>query len=157
MIFFLKARLHRTHANTFIFLLPLQLQLRNYSQIFAEIVGDYHVQIKETNINTLYATLSSIPDKTFRGQQHSQMNGEKTQYELKKSSEILHYWKDVTNETQEGQCQLHVSATVHGSLVNSIQSTFIAAQFWLSASHHCYFRKLSINGRTFYNFTQFWF
>lgn len=80
---FLKARLHRTHANRFIFLLPLQLQLRNYSQIFAEIVGGYHVQIKETNINTLYATLSSIPDKTIRGQQHSQMNGEKTQYELK--------------------------------------------------------------------------
>lgn len=42
------------------------------------------MQIKETNINALYATLSSIPDKSFRGQQHSQMNGEKTQYELKK-------------------------------------------------------------------------
>lgn len=42
------------------------------------------MQIKETNINTLYATLSSIPDKTIRGQQHSHMNGEKTQYELKR-------------------------------------------------------------------------
>lgn len=90
--FFLKARLHRTHANTFFFLLPLQLQLRTYSQIFAEIVGDYRMQIKETNINTLYATLSSIPDKTFGAQKYSQMNKEKTQFELKKVGKvILHY------------------------------------------------------------------
>lgn len=32
----------------------------------------------------MYATLSSIPDKTIKGQQYSQMNSEKTQCELKR-------------------------------------------------------------------------
>lgn len=32
----------------------------------------------------MYATLSSIPDKTIRGQQHCHMNGENTQYEMKR-------------------------------------------------------------------------
>lgn len=100
--FFYQARLHRTHANTFIFLLPLQLQLRNYSQIFADIVGDYHVQIKETNINTLYATLSSIPDKTIRGQQYSQMNSEKTQYDLKRVGKFYTIEKTLQMKPSKG-------------------------------------------------------